>query len=145
MGSNDCREGNYGLVKQLTSAQFKQCIQKLTRTFLTLSLADVALRVKLQLPKLAQQYLLNMIEDGEIHASINQKDGMVVFKDNPEQYNASDTLDLLHERMERVMEMEKRLVEMEEAIQKNPSYIHKLMGPVDEDMLPQPTASTSAM
>jgi hypothetical protein len=47
--------------------------------------------------------------------------------------------------MERVMEMEKRLVEMEEAIQKNPSYIHKLMGPVDEDMLPQPTASTSAM
>ena len=27
------------------------------------------------------------IEDGEIHASINQKDGMVVFLDNPEKYN----------------------------------------------------------
>lgn len=27
------------------------------------------------------------IEDGEIYASINQKDGMVCFHDNPEKYN----------------------------------------------------------
>lgn len=27
------------------------------------------------------------IEDGEIFASINQKDGMVSFHDNPEKYN----------------------------------------------------------
>lgn len=27
------------------------------------------------------------IEDGEIFASINQKDGMVCFHDNPEKYN----------------------------------------------------------
>lgn len=48
-------------MKQLVVSQYKQSIQKLTRTFLTLSLADVALRVKLQLPKMAQQYLLNMV------------------------------------------------------------------------------------
>jgi hypothetical protein len=28
------------------------------------------------------------IEDGEIFASINQRDGMVVFLDNPEKYNS---------------------------------------------------------
>lgn len=28
------------------------------------------------------------IDDGEIHASINQRDGMVVFLDNPEKYNS---------------------------------------------------------
>ena len=27
------------------------------------------------------------IEEGEIHASINQKDGMVSFHSNPEKYN----------------------------------------------------------
>lgn len=27
------------------------------------------------------------IEDGEIYASINQRDGMVCFHDNPEKYN----------------------------------------------------------
>lgn len=31
--------------------------------------------------------LLFQIEDGEIFASINQKDGMVCFHDNPEKYN----------------------------------------------------------
>lgn len=139
------REGNYGLVKQLVVSQYKPSIQKLTRTFLTLSLADVALRVQLQLPKLAQQYLLNMIEDGEIYASINQRDGMVVFQDNPEQYNSPATLDLLHERLEQVMEMEQRLVEKEESIQLNPTYIHKLLGPVEEDLAPQPIAASSTM
>lgn len=29
----------------------------------------------------------SQIEDGEIYASINQKDGMVCFHDNPEKYN----------------------------------------------------------
>uniref|UniRef100_A0A6A7FXA2 COP9 signalosome complex subunit 3 n=1 Tax=Hirondellea gigas TaxID=1518452 RepID=A0A6A7FXA2_9CRUS len=137
------RDGNYGLVKQLLVSQYKQSIQKLTRTFLTLSLSDVALRVKLQLPELAQQYLLNMIEDGEIYASINQRDGMVVFKDNPEQYNATDTLDLLHQRLLRVMELEQRLEEMEESIQLNPTYIHKLAGSSEEDLPAQQMATTS--
>lgn len=31
--------------------------------------------------------LASQIEDGEIYASINQKDGMVCFHDNPEKYN----------------------------------------------------------
>ncbi len=31
--------------------------------------------------------LISQIEDGEIYASINQKDGMVCFHDNPEKYN----------------------------------------------------------
>lgn len=29
----------------------------------------------------------SQIEDGEIYASINQRDGMVCFHDNPEKYN----------------------------------------------------------
>ena len=32
-------------------------------------------------------YLHVQIEDGEIFATINQKDGMVSFHDNPEKYN----------------------------------------------------------
>lgn len=32
-------------------------------------------------------YTSLQIEDGEIYASINQKDGMVCFHDNPEKYN----------------------------------------------------------
>uniref|UniRef100_A0A2K5E182 COP9 signalosome complex subunit 3 n=1 Tax=Aotus nancymaae TaxID=37293 RepID=A0A2K5E182_AOTNA len=56
-------------------------------TFLTLSLQDMASRVQLSGPQEAEKYVLHMIEDGEIFASINQKDGMVSFHDNPEKYN----------------------------------------------------------
>ncbi len=66
---------NLGLVKQVHQSFNKKNIQKLTKTFITLSLADMALKVKLTSTKEAETLMLNMIRDGEIFASINQKDG----------------------------------------------------------------------
>jgi len=37
-------------------------------------------------------YDQSQIEDGEIYATINQKDGMVRFHDNPEKYNSGRML-----------------------------------------------------
>ena len=56
-------EQNYGLVKQCEKALYKKNIQRLTRTFLTLSLADVANRCHLESPAVAQQYILNMVSN----------------------------------------------------------------------------------
>ncbi|KAG8145784.1 putative COP9 signalosome complex subunit 3 protein [Naja naja] len=70
------RDNNMGLVKQCLSSLYKKNIQRLTKTFLTLSLQDMASRVQLSGPQEAEKYVLHMIEDGEIFASINQKDGM---------------------------------------------------------------------
>lgn len=69
---------NGGLVKQLQNASYKKNIQKLTKTFITLSLADMALKVKLPTAKDAENLMLNMIKDGEIFATINQKDGNLI-------------------------------------------------------------------
>ncbi len=83
---------------------------------MTLSLNDMANKVQLPNAKKAEKQILDMvctkilnsifsqltenkefkkffrfyiqIEDGEIFASINQRDGMVVFLDNPEKYNS---------------------------------------------------------
>lgn len=55
------RDQNMGLVKQCLSALYKKNIQRLTRTFLTLSLADVANRVQLSTPQEAEKYILNMV------------------------------------------------------------------------------------
>ncbi|KAG2455427.1 CSN3 protein, partial [Polypterus senegalus] len=90
------KDNNMGLVKQCLSSLYKKNIQRLTKpadlefllqTFLTLSLQDMASRVQLSGAQEAEKYVLHMIEDGEIYASINQKDGMVSFHDNPEKYN----------------------------------------------------------
>lgn len=137
------RDQNLGLVKQCMCALYKKNIQRLTKTFLTLSLADVANRVQLSSPQEAQKYILNMIEDGEIHAAINQRDGMVVFLDNPEKYNSPQMMTQLDKEMKLVMEVERRLQCMEEEILVNPQYVQKVLGP-QEDEGPTPGASQSS-
>lgn len=71
---------NVGLVKQLQNSFYKKNIQKLTKTYITLSLSDMAAKVSLPSAAEAESYLLNMIRDGEIFATINQKDGKRIVK-----------------------------------------------------------------
>nr|XP_021525430.1 COP9 signalosome complex subunit 3-like isoform X2 [Aotus nancymaae] len=49
-----------GLVKQCLSSLYKKNIQRLTKTFLTLSLQDMASRVQLSGPQEAEKYVLHM-------------------------------------------------------------------------------------
>ena len=68
-------DGNAGLVAQVVVARQKTSIKRLTKTFLTLSLEDVASKVGLASPKEAERQLVTMIEEGSIFARISQKDG----------------------------------------------------------------------
>nr|XP_035929709.1 COP9 signalosome complex subunit 3 isoform X2 [Halichoerus grypus] len=54
------RDNNMGLVKQCLSSLYKKNIQRLTKTFLTLSLQDMASRVQLSGPQEAEKYVLHM-------------------------------------------------------------------------------------
>lgn len=129
------RDTNMGLVKQVISSLYKKNIQRLTKTFLTLSLADVASRVQLSGPAEAEKYILNMIKSGEIFASINQKDGMVVFKDDPEKYDSPDMFHKVQQEIGRVMDLNKQIMKMEEEIMLNPVYVKKSMGNQDDEIL----------
>lgn len=114
------RDKNFGLVKQVNASLYKKNIQRLTQTFLTLSLADVASKVQLSGPAEVEKYLLNMIKSGEIFAEINQKDGMVVFKDDPEKYNSPEMFAQIQQDITEIMELNKQVVKMEEEIKLNP-------------------------
>ncbi|RWS10457.1 COP9 signalosome complex subunit 3-like protein [Dinothrombium tinctorium] len=120
------RETNMGLVKQCLSSLHKKNIQRLTKTFLTLSLSDMANRVQLANAKEAENYILRMIEDKEIFASINQKDGMVVFLDNPEKYNTATMFRRLEDDMKVCMYLEDKLRKMDQEIAVSAKYIQKV-------------------
>ncbi|XP_021362606.1 COP9 signalosome complex subunit 3-like, partial [Mizuhopecten yessoensis] len=128
-------DNNMGLVKQCITSMFKKNIQRLTKTFLTLSLTDMANRVQLSGPKEAEKYVLHMIEDGEIYATINQKDGMVRFHDNPEQYKSAAVLSQIDKEMQKCMQLDEKLKEMDREIEVNPQYVQKSSG-MHEDELP---------
>ncbi|XP_064609422.1 COP9 signalosome complex subunit 3-like [Liolophura sinensis] len=134
------RDSNLGLVKQCITSIYKKNIQRLTKTFLTLSLSDMANRVQLSGPKEAEKYVLHMIEDGEIFATINQKDGMVQFHDNPEKYNSAFMLLQLDKEMQKCIQLDEKLRDMDREIAVNPQYVQKSSGSHDDDM---PGSSTS--
>ncbi|KAL1517426.1 hypothetical protein ABEB36_001191 [Hypothenemus hampei] len=136
------RDRNLGLVKQVSSVLYKKNIQRLTKTFLTLSLTDVASRVGLPGPEDAEKHILDMIDNGQIYATINQKDGMVVFSDEPDKYSGPGVLKALEEELALCMEFDNRILAMDEEIQVNPQYVKKSAGLQEEE---QPSKSTYAL
>uniref|UniRef100_A0A0E0LQQ4 COP9 signalosome complex subunit 3 n=1 Tax=Oryza punctata TaxID=4537 RepID=A0A0E0LQQ4_ORYPU len=118
-------DNNLGLVKQVLSSMYKRNIQRLTQTYLTLSLEDIASSVQLNTPKEAEMHVLRMIEDGEIHATINQKDGMVSFHEDPEQYKSCEMVEHIDSSIQRLMALSKKLSSIDENISCDPAYLMK--------------------
>ncbi|KDP46321.1 hypothetical protein JCGZ_10161 [Jatropha curcas] len=118
-------DNNFGLVKQVLSSMYKRNIQRLTQTYLTLSLQDIANTVQLNSPKEAEMHVLQMIQDGEIYATINQKDGMVRFQEDPEQYKTCEMIECIDSSIQRIMELSKKLTAMDELMSCDPLYLAK--------------------
>ncbi|GKV07922.1 hypothetical protein SLEP1_g19620 [Rubroshorea leprosula] len=118
-------ESNLGLVKQVVSSMYKRNIQRLTQTYLTLSLQDIANTVQLNSPKEAEMHVLQMIQDGEIYATINQKDGMVRFLEDPEQYKTCQMIERIDSSIQRIMWLSKKLTAMDEHMSCDPLYLAK--------------------
>ena len=70
------QDNNLGLVRQVVSSQTRSNIRRLTRTFITLSLSDLAHRVGLSSPALVEAELVKMIQSGSIHATISHQVGI---------------------------------------------------------------------
>ncbi|XP_009792273.1 COP9 signalosome complex subunit 3 isoform X1 [Nicotiana tabacum] len=119
-------DNNLGLVKQVVSSMYKRNIQRLTQTYLTLSLQDIANTVQLSSSKEAEMHVLQMIEDGEIYATINQKDGMVRFLEDPEQYKTCAMIEHIDSSMKRIMLLSKKLTSLDELMSCDPMYLAKV-------------------
>jgi len=126
-------DNNIGIVKQVIASLTKKRIQKLTKTFLTLSLVDMASRVKLRDADEAEKYLLEMIENGSIYATIDQQAGMVSFHNNPNQYNTSNVINKIHSEMDKCINLNEQLVTMDNDLQVNPQYVQRMMNMANLD------------
>ena len=91
-GEHFLKDKNFGLVKRCINALYNNNIRAFTKTYLTLSMTGIAQGVKIEKNEEVEQRLLRMIEKGEIYASVNQKDGIVSFSEDPEKFDTSATL-----------------------------------------------------
>ncbi|CAL8075701.1 unnamed protein product [Calicophoron daubneyi] len=118
---------NYGLVKQVLKSHVRFRIHSLTKTFMTMSLLDVANRVKLPSAEEAERYLLEMTESQAIFAHIDQRDGTVYFLDDPEQYNSAEMFMTLQKKIEECVSLEKHLMRTSDQLVKSPCYAKRML------------------
>ncbi|CAG8715294.1 11634_t:CDS:10, partial [Funneliformis mosseae] len=124
------KDKNLGLAKQTLSAIYRRNIQQLTQTYLTLSLADIADAVGLEgrdAPKIAENYVLRMIESREIFATISHshQNGMVSFHDNPDRYDTSLTITQLEEQINKSTTVSERVIKTDRLVGCSKEYLTK--------------------
>uniref|UniRef100_A0A7N8YC38 COP9 signalosome complex subunit 3 n=1 Tax=Mastacembelus armatus TaxID=205130 RepID=A0A7N8YC38_9TELE len=126
------RDNNTGLVKQCLSSLYKKNIQRLTKVGVIMPSIKPVIMDFISLFVFICTYL--QIEDGEIYASINQKDGMVCFHDNPEKYNNPAMLHKIDQEMLKCIELDEKLKSMDQEITVNPQFVQKSMGSQEDDV-----------
>eukprot|EP01102_Stenamoeba_stenopodia_P021489 TRINITY_DN866_c0_g1_i1.p1 TRINITY_DN866_c0_g1~~TRINITY_DN866_c0_g1_i1.p1 ORF type:complete len:430 (+),score=72.25 TRINITY_DN866_c0_g1_i1:139-1428(+) len=119
------KDRNFGIVKQCIKSLYRRNILRHTQTYLTLSLSDIATSVKLESPKEAEKSVLHMIEEGNIFASINQRDGMVSFHEDSEQYNTNEMLNLLDKHIAKSVELAHKIKSLDESVSLSANYIQR--------------------
>jgi len=119
------KDHNFGLIKQCIQQLYHSNIKRQTQTYLTLGLSQIAESVQLNGPKEAERAVLRMIEEGAIFATINQKDGMVLFKENPEAYDDNRMLEKLDAQIKRTIDLANKLRTIDQEIASSPQYIQK--------------------
>jgi COP9 signalosome complex subunit 3 len=128
------KDNSSGLVQQCISALSRNTIQRLTETYLTLSLSDLAKMAKLSSPQEAEKILLSMIERGEIKAVIDQKNKMASFTEEIVEFDSNETFSILDHKIQNSIDLAYRLKRMDNDLGRSMTYLARLHG-VREEMI----------
>jgi len=120
-------EKNVGLIQQTIDRAPRWLIKKLTATYLTLSLADIAQEVEIETEDEVRDIILDMIDSDDISASISA-DGTVTFSD-PLPHISKEDVDRM---LKQAQQQSKMLLEMERALNANKDYLTKAVKHKDE-------------
>ncbi|EIE27415.1 hypothetical protein COCSUDRAFT_39091 [Coccomyxa subellipsoidea C-169] len=121
-------DGNTGLVKLALNARTMRAIQKLTQTYLTLSLADIAAQVGLGSAAEAEQHILRMIDGGQVFARIDEAAGMVRFLEDPERYDTARVVQRIDGQIQQSIAISGRLMDINQRISVDKGYLNKIGG-----------------
>lgn len=121
------KDKNFGLIKQCLKALTRRDIQRLTNTYVALSLGDIAKVAKLDNSRDAEAHVLEMIRQKNIFAKIDQKDGILSFLDDPEEYDSAEMVAQMNARIQNVIGLSAKLTELNRTILLDPNYVRNTM------------------
>ena len=135
------KDGTVGLVKQCLVSMVTFKIQKLTQTYLTLSLDDVARSIgpeALEVIGDPERHILKMVELGKVYALISHQDnGKVSFKERPEDYDTIETSKKLDQQIQALFLMGQKVQGLNKEIGLSKDFLartqHDKMGIMDDE------------
>jgi len=116
---------NFGLAKQCIDALKRRNILRLTRTYLTLSLENIAEQAQLDLAE-AEKYVYDMMSSGEICASIDEQQGMVRFNEWEERFDSQSTVNGMEQSIGRAIALAQKLQEMNLQLAVDHNYLSRV-------------------
>jgi len=121
------KEANMGMIKQALRAMIRGSIRRLTNTFVTLSLRDIADKGKLLSIEDGENQVRSMVQAGVLFAKIDQRDGMIRFLEDDEEYHTVDIMQQLDERVRQVIDVNERLEQADRELRLNVEYLRRTM------------------
>lgn len=117
---------NMGLVKQVIQAMKRQKVRTLTKTYLTLSLAEIAKEIGMEETQTAEveALLFDMIAEDEIKARIDQSTGNVSFEEEDRDLDAA-MMQTLQGKLGQILELSARIGAFEQEVVTSEAYIRK--------------------
>mmetsp|Transcript_106700 Transcript_106700/g.188799 ORF Transcript_106700/g.188799 Transcript_106700/m.188799 type:complete len:236 (+) Transcript_106700:3-710(+) len=119
---------NTGLVKQVVASLRRHKVQMLTKTYLTLSLTEIAKEVGIEESNTqeVEELLFDMISSGEINARIEQTTGNVSFEDDLGESDVGPAMVAkLQGQMQQILELATRIGAFEQEVVSGEAYIRK--------------------
>jgi COP9 signalosome complex subunit 3 len=121
-------DSNCGLVKQVITSLRRHKVQMLTKTYLTLSLAEIAREIGVEDANLreVEDLLFDMISAGEINARIDQSTSNVAFEDDQTESDVGPVMvEKLQDKMGQILELAQRIGAFETEVVSGEAYIRK--------------------
>merc|ERR1719215_899340 len=115
-----------GLVKQVVASLQRHKLQTLTKTYLTLSLSEIAREIGYEQTETdkVEALLFDMISEGEINARIDQSTGNVSFEDGDDDMDVS-MVSKMQGKLQSILGLATRIAAFEQEVVSSEAYIRK--------------------
>lgn len=119
-------DNNEGLVNQVIASMQRHKIQTLTKTYLTLSLAEIASEVGYHASEVSkvEELLFDMISSSEINARIDQSTGNVSFEEDDDEMDVR-MVGKIQDKLSQILEVAGRISAFEQEVVCSEAYIRK--------------------
>lgn len=119
------KDGNVGLVKQAIESLVRGRILRLTNTYVTLSLKQIADSCRLASVSAAEKALREMIALGVLCATIDQRAGMVRFDESDDKLYSRDWSNKLQAHIDQVSNINSAIKDKDRQLQLSNSYLQR--------------------